>query len=181
MKLVFLQNAWFKRRLTWIEPEWSPEWKYTWLYALHQCRSGQKLKLLLGDDWYERGDTEVTNSTPEVGYGSSKIKLPADPVWIEREIERVKPTLVVTCGTQALESVAPLWHGPLVAVPHPACRVLTNDLYLKARCLIRRPPDRLKLLFDGRVVMDQLRDKRVRYSPINNRDVVPKCSLARIA
>lgn len=147
MKLVFLQNAWFKRRMPWIEPEWSPEWKYTWLYALNQCRSGQRLKLLLGDDWYERGDTEVTNSTPEVGYGKSSIKLPADPVWIEREIERVKPTLVVTCGKQALDAVLPLYHGPMVAVPHPACRVMTNALYESAALWIARNPKLLRMKF----------------------------------
>lgn len=154
MILTFLQNAWFHRPMPWLTVG-TPRYYHLWLYALATCHSGRRLRLLLGEDCFERAahqgrlpamerlseelgapscpqDRAFENTTPEIGYGRSSIKLPPQPAHCLAMLDKHQPRVVVCCGEQAREAVATLWQGPLLAVPHPASRLLTNALYEEA-------------------------------------------------
>lgn len=45
--------------------------------------------------------------------------------------------VVVACGKQAERALAECWDGPLLVVPHPAARVLTDALYCRGYELLR--------------------------------------------
>lgn len=132
MILVFLQNAWAKneRSATWMRSS-----HHVWLTATARSRSGQRLRILLGEECFETSHIVFCNTTPEVGIGPSA-KLPPKLEHIQSLLNAHRPDLVVTCGIQAVEAVAPLWGKQLLAVPHPANRVLTNALYMQGRRLI---------------------------------------------
>jgi hypothetical protein len=156
MILTFLQNAWFHRPLHgWHKqkgvavplPEWSSEWRLGWLWATGRCRSGNRLRKLLGEDCFEREDMAFSNASPKVSYGDSAGKFPADPKWIASELDLHKPDVVVCCGTVAGQAVPPLWSGPMVVVPHPASRLVTDKLYIEAVRTLLAPDFGRRLCF----------------------------------
>lgn len=121
--IYFLQNAWSPVFAggTWPRP--------SWLRALERSRSGQRLRVLLDDfDLCE-------NTTPLVGATPDSV-IPPDDAHILAVLAARKPTVVVACGKQAETALARLWNGALLAVPHPAHRLLTDDLYRQARLLL---------------------------------------------
>lgn len=121
--LVFLQNAW--------SPLYAGEvWpRDSWLRALARSRSGQRLRIMLDSlDVCE-------NTTPQVGPLPESM-CPPDAAYIQQLITQRNPSIIVACGKQAEQALVPLWSGPLLAVPHPAHRVVTNSLYLHARRLL---------------------------------------------
>lgn len=118
MIFVLLQNAWaynadgaarmkVDRRL--------------WLWALANCKSGDTLRLMLGDECFERDDVHFDNTTPDVGIGSGS-KLKPDREYIKQQLATIKPKVVVACGKQAHDAIAGLWNGPLISLLHPAYR-----------------------------------------------------------
>lgn len=135
--VVFLQNAWspvYAGRV-WPRP--------SWIRALIRSRSGQRLRNLIDD-------FEVCeNTTPAVGPDANSVMAP-DLDHIRAVIARRRPKAIVCCGKQACAAVAKVWDGPLLAVPHPANRVLTNALYLEGRRLLATG-------LSGRVALRQLR------------------------
>lgn len=122
--IVFLQNAWspLYAGRTWP--------RQSWLRALARSRSGQRLKHLV-EDW-----DECENTTPKVGAKPSSVLGP-DKDHIMEVLHRRNPDVVIACGRQAEKALAATWIGPLLAVPHPAHRVVTNALYLKANGLLK--------------------------------------------
>jgi len=137
MTLVFLQNAWSPLYAgnAWPRP--------SWLRALERSRSGQRLKLLIDDfDVCE-------NTTPKVSAVSSGIEVP-DADHIKAIIAARQPKVIIACGKQAEKALSELWDGALLCVPHPANRVLTNQLYVEARTLLASE-------FNQRIALRQLR------------------------
>lgn len=131
--LLFLQNAW--------SPLFAGQaWpRLEWLLALSNARTGVRLRTLT-----DGLPVIFHNTTLQVGSDPSSI-CPPDPAHIERLLAQ-KPRAVVTCGTQALSAVMPRWRGPLLAVPHPAYRLLTDLLYEEGwRWLSDRRSARVKL------------------------------------
>ena len=140
MKVLFiLQNAWsgaYAGR-TWPRRSWLP--------ALHSSRSGQRLKVIT--EFVEaicmvRGipldsfEFDYDNTTPIVGATPKSVVKP-DKKHLKRVLREGRPDVVVTCGSQAADAVDPLWGGYTIVVPHPAYRMLTNDLYkLAARFIV---------------------------------------------
>lgn len=120
--LVFLQNAWSPMYAGGTWP------RRSWLRALELSRSGQRLKLLIDD--YDC----VENTTPIVGPTAASV-VPPDLDYVREILEARRPTVVIACGKQAEEALGQIWGGGLVVVPHPACRILTNELYAQARKL----------------------------------------------
>lgn len=108
-----------------------------WRIALANSVSGKKLRRLLGERCFEHPNVTYLNTTPAIGVGSSS-KLPPDPGYARRKISEIAPDVLVACGKQAEELAKDIWQGPLLIVPHPACRVLTNALYLQARRFLRQ-------------------------------------------
>lgn len=122
--LVFLQNAWSP---VYAGRHWP---RRSWLRALASSRSGMRLRLLGVDlDDCHNVSTVVTKT--------SRGKPDADPEHVLEILQEHEPDLVVCCGRLAEETVARLWGGALLALPHPASRVLQNAVYERARRRIR--------------------------------------------
>lgn len=137
--IVFLQNAWSP---LYAGGEWP---RHSWLCALSRSRSGVRLRHLIPYlDVCE-------NTTPIVGADPSSI-IPPDEAHIRSILTRRRPAYVVTCGRQAEKTLLELWHGPMVALPHPACRIVTNELF-------RYAGNNLDQLAPRRVAVRQLRGK----------------------
>ena len=118
--IVFLQNAWSPLYAGGVWP------RRSWLTALARSRSGQRLRPLIDDfDCCE-------NTTPIVGKSPANV-VPPSTAHIALILHVRKPSIVVACGRQAEKALLSLWKGPLLAIPHPACRVVTNDLFSRAR------------------------------------------------
>lgn len=119
--VVFLQNAWSPHYAGKVWP------RQSWLWALRESRSGQRLRLLIDDfDVCE-------NTTPEVGPFPSSICKP-DYDHIEDTLnQRLPIDVVFACGEQAGLALDVAWKGHLIVVPHPAFRLLSNELYIVAR------------------------------------------------
>lgn len=135
--VVFLQNAWspFYAGGEWPRP--------SWIRALKASRSGQRLRVMIDD--YE----VCENTTPIVGATPDSVIKP-DVEHITRLLARRKPQVVVACGKQAETILSKLWPGALLAVPHPAHRLLTDNLYREARLLLSTD-------FTGRVALRQMK------------------------
>ncbi len=124
----FLQNAWSPM---YAGSTWP---RASWLYALMTCRSGQKLRVLTSECnevefWWD-------NTTPVVGEAPNSI-LPPDSDHIRSVLHVQEPDIVLTLGRHAANAVQPLWNGPLLILPHPAYRVVTNALYAQAGKYLR--------------------------------------------
>ncbi len=132
---VFLQNAWspFYAGGTWP--------RSSWLKALAASRSGQRLRTLTAGV-----AVRYDNTTEQVAAVSSG-RMPPDLAHVTEMLKR-EPAVVVACGKQAEEVLRKLWAGPLLVVPHPAARVLTDALYARGNELLRAG-------FDGRVALRQ--------------------------
>lgn len=126
--LVMLQNAWggvsMRSRKEWID-------------ALLTSRSGLRLaravpKYVTADDGDEPLVVDYANASPRVSWEVDG-EFPADLDHVRAELERFKPTHVLACGRIAEGAVRETWTGPMLAIPHLACRVLTNALLDTAR------------------------------------------------
>ncbi|MGH9849030.1 MAG: hypothetical protein ACREBD_04155 [Blastocatellia bacterium] len=142
--VVFLQNAWSEIYAggTWPRP--------SWLRALERSRSGQRLKLLVDDL------SVCENTTPIVGTTPSSV-VPPDRDHIHSVLAARKPAVIVACGRQAELALLDIWPGPLLAIPHPAHRLVTNALYQQARSMLTRLNTRLALRqHNGQVIREQI-------------------------
>lgn len=142
--LYFLQNAWSPVYAGGVWP------RQSWLRALARSRSGQRLRHLLDDfDLCE-------NTTPQIGATPDSLLAP-DDAHILTILAARQPSVVVACGKQAELALARLWDGALLAVPHPAHRLLTDGLYCEARGLLAGG-------YTGRMALRQLRGCSERVS-----------------
>lgn len=124
--IIFLQNAW--------SPYYAGhEWpRASWLRALAKSPTGRKLRLLELGELYHN----CYNITPLVGMEPSSVLTP-DDLHVRQILKEQKPDVVLACGKHAEQFLAPRWAGPLLAVPHPAYRVVTNELYTQAGLILR--------------------------------------------
>lgn len=122
MMLVLLQNAWSRYYAGHI---WPREY---WIEALWSSPTGRKLTTrILRDIPEER--YWVDNTTPVCGELPSSVVKPS-LYHVEQVIHQHGITSVLACGNQARKVAGQLWHGPLVAIPHPACRLTTVSMNL---------------------------------------------------
>lgn len=146
MKLVILQNA-YAHTLAGVRAMQAD--RQFWFQCLAESRSGMRLRALLGFGCFSHPKIWFDNTTPIVGHGSSS-SLPPDFNHLRSVIDEKAPEIVIACGARALDAVIRCWGGPLLAVPHPAHRLLTTRLYeLGAR--------RLAAGIDGRIQIRQHR------------------------
>lgn len=128
--VLFLQNAWSS---TWAGKIWP---RASWLDAFGKSRSGIRIQELTQDLQFV-----PHNTTLEVAGVSTGVCRPnSDHI---KAILDQGPRGVICCGSQALKSVAPLWRGPLLGVPHPGYRLLTNELYWRGYDLLDAGLDRV--------------------------------------
>jgi hypothetical protein len=124
-----------------LENAWSPAWagmvwpRQSWLDALWSSRTGNRLRHLTN----RLGKAQIwfDNTTPEVARTPND-KLPPNYQHVCELVCRLQPTAVVAFGEQAARVCRELQLEPLLIVPHPAYRVVTNGLYQQAGTLLRR-------------------------------------------
>lgn len=126
--VCFLQNAWSP---VYAGREWP---RRSWLRALRDSRSGTRLRILVPNPAWCHNTTPVVSEKPSG-------RPPADRDHIRGILRDRMPGIVIACGRQAeMALVGALgsmgWDGSsvgLIAVPHPAARLVTNALYQQAR------------------------------------------------
>lgn len=125
--LAFLQNAW--------SPLYAGEtWpRELWLKALARSRSGTRLKHLTAE--CPTAIIHWDNTTPQVGATANSV-IPADESHIRSVLEAVAPDFTLALGRQATEALLKLQQQPLLILPHPTYRPVTNQLYQQAGQLI---------------------------------------------
>lgn len=146
--VIFLQNAWSPRYAGGV---WPRAW---WVAALSRSRSGQRLSFMIGDAF-----DRCENTTPIVGATPGSI-VPPDFDHIRQVLSERDPRLVITCGKQAEEALTQVWGGSMLILPHPAYRVVTNALFIRAGQLIFEiePKERIKL------IQERTKFREVRYA-----------------
>lgn len=146
--LVILQNAW--------SPLYSGEvWpRASWLKALARSRSGQRLRVLEeaspGFDFYYENTTAICGESPNS-------VVPADLNHLQRILKYIKPQCTIALGKQAANAMKQLIpNGPLLTMPHPACRIVTNALYIRGGEILLDGVSGVKALSQGYgVVIEQ--------------------------
>ena len=131
--LVVLQNAYDKGQL---KQGWHPgRWKTEFL----KSRTGFRLKMALPGTLYGRlypWSVHYTNACPGIGNGPDSQLEPCEK-HLGRALRRVDPMIVLACGKVAEGLCTKLWAGPLIVMPHPASRVITDNLLVQvASCLV---------------------------------------------
>lgn len=131
--LILLQNPWSPAYAGKLWPEAS------WLRALRRSPTGRRLDFMIEGKWM---DFDFNNTTPEVAPDPRTV-LP----WNVQHMERIiadRP-YIIACGTPAYEALVQVWSGAMLAIPHPAYRLLTNNLLVEARRFIINPLGRNRL------------------------------------
>lgn len=117
----FLQNPWTIKEYEGInfgKPRGRA--RQGWLYNLSQCASGKRLR---------RFDTLKIHWENASWVGTAVAgKAEPDREHILDVLSDQQPDIVLVCGKQAESAVQELWDGPLLVIPHPTSRTLTNDL-----------------------------------------------------
>lgn len=125
--VAFLQNAW--------SPLYAGEtWPRTsWLAALHASRSGKRLAVFAArcPDVVIHWD----NVTPQVGPNPDSL-LPPDLEHVRAVLETVNPDAVIAFGRSAVSAFADMTDRPVLLLPHPTYRVVTNRLFERAGRLV---------------------------------------------
>lgn len=140
---IVLQNAYMRtedsaRRLkSWLE-DLNDVFHYKVFRSLVlNTKTGMNLEKIFGHDIEDYSKVRIRDSTPEVGIGSSS-KLKPNPDYIKKFLEHDKPKIVVACGMNAA-AVSSHFSGPILQLPHPAARFLSNksDFFDVTKKLIR--------------------------------------------
>lgn len=123
-----------------------------WLSELRGTLSYSKIIRAIPDDF----EVRWTNACRGVGQGSSSKLQPYPPKIRKRAVEH-RVSSVLACGLVAEQAASEAWDGPILAIPHPACRVLTNGLLDVARALLVAGHGRMALRQRrGHVVFEEL-------------------------
>lgn len=130
MKVVgFLQNAWSPH---YAGRHWPRE---RWLWALANSRTGQRLRTL-EKECENRIEFYWENTTPVCGMSPSSVIAP-DMRHMVEVVQRERPKYLVSFGQQAERAVRELMYRcPWLILPHPAYRVVTNELFREAGKLL---------------------------------------------
>ncbi len=129
--LVVLQNPWARGKLA--RGGYHPA---TWRKELEASRTGRRLRHAIPSPTVRGGwQASFVNASPVLAKGPDG-RHEASLPHLRRALRRTQPDLVLACGLSAEEACRQVWAGPLICVPHPAYRLLTNKLYDAAREMI---------------------------------------------
>jgi len=123
--LICLQNAYAKGSLI---RGWHPS---RWWQEFLTSRSGKRLQLILPEDV----KVHYCNVAPGIGESVATV-LEASYSHVKKALNRTQPDYVIACGKLAEPVLIQIWKGNLLCIPHPASRVLTNQLLLKTKELL---------------------------------------------
>ncbi len=108
----------------------------TWRKEFEASRSGVRLQLALpSKEQFEHLDVRYINANPKLG-PDPDAAFPADKSHIIHALKRLTPDFVLACGQIAEGAMVELWPGHLVAIPHPAHRLLTDELLKMCKNII---------------------------------------------
>jgi hypothetical protein len=128
-----LQNVWFYPH---VPEERCRDYDF-WYKAFCRARSGERLIRNLGRELFSSFEWE--NASPQIGRESGA-KFPADLQHINKWIAVRKPDLIVAFGQVAEKAPCSTdirdKYQDLICVPHPASRLVTNDLFLSLRDIL---------------------------------------------
>lgn len=130
MILVILQNAWA------VDAQMADDFRHDydyWVEVMASHRTGRRLSVVIPSKKWNR--VQFVNTTSEIG-DHSGAKLPPDYDYLQETILEVQPKRILACGEQAKQAAVSLWEGPLLCIPHPTYRLLTNRLLQKANALL---------------------------------------------
>jgi len=127
--LVILQNAWG------VEHGYEPSYERE---SFRKSHTGIRLLRAIPAG----ADVHIVNASPEVGTESSS-NFPPSPAHVQARIEKVQPKAILACGVNAQTVVHLLRPNiPVVEMPHPAYRALTNktldNVRQKLYCLLEQ-------------------------------------------
>lgn len=120
--LVVLQNPYNKGSLA---SGWNPS---NWRSEFESSRSGSRL----ADAFPWECSIHYTNANPKIGDGVDS-KLEPNLKHLRRRVRDTLPDLVIPCGKVAEVAMLKVWNGPMIAIPHPASRTLSNRLLEECR------------------------------------------------
>ena len=111
--LVILQNAYGVKRG--YVPSYEKE-------SFRKCRTGIRLKGALP----KNASVRIINASPLVGREVSSNFEP-DIEYIEKSLTKIKPCVILACGVNARKGIGQVDTDiPVIEMPHPAYRALTN-------------------------------------------------------
>jgi uracil-DNA glycosylase len=117
--LVILQCPWRKGRL---KNGWNSQ---IWLGELWKSRTGTRLREALPQEIFE---VKICNANPSLADSPDGI-FPADLAHLRRVIRRIRPNLILACGSVAQKATEEISLGvPVVAMKHPAYRLLSRQM-----------------------------------------------------
>lgn len=128
--VAFLQNPYSK---VYAGGTWPRE---SWLRAFRLARSGKRLTKI-----FPRNEFEIWwDNTTAVVAPDPHIIIPPDELHITKVIFEQEPKLILAFGKQAGVSLrklydeddAPMYNIPLIIMPHPTYRVVTDQLFINA-------------------------------------------------
>jgi hypothetical protein len=124
--LVFLQNPWSPLYAGGVWP------RRSWLKALQASRSGQRLRSLENGYMFAGAEWCYDNANPVCGADAASF-MEADIHHMVVTVRKRKPDVIVALGKESGRGamIACAHHPLVILAPHPASRVLTNDLYRK--------------------------------------------------
>lgn len=112
----------------------------TWLSELRGTLSYAKLVRAIPEDF----EVRWTNACRGIGKGPDSKLRPYPPKIRKRAVEH-RVDAVLACGQIAERAALQAWDGPLLAIPHPASRTLTNALLDVTRALLEAGHGRIAL------------------------------------
>jgi hypothetical protein len=135
--VCFLQNAWASalyQGSTWPRD--------LWLEALWRSRTGKRLKVFKDhlEKISKRGEVWelwFDNTTEIVGDCPSSV-VPPNPKHIREVLLQQRPNYIIAFGKQAEKALINFTTTPLLILPHPTWRVLTNKFLQDAAEILSR-------------------------------------------
>lgn len=112
----------------------------TWLSELRGTLSYSKLVRAIPDDF----EVRWTNACRGIGKGPASKLRPHPPKIRKRAVEH-RVDAVLACGQVAERAALQAWAGPLLAIPHPASRTLTNSLLDVTKALLEAGHGRIAI------------------------------------
>ncbi len=125
--VAFLQNAWSEK---YAGIRWE---RHSWLKALHKSRTGQRLRVLTAN--CPSVQICFDNTTNVVGKHPNSI-IPPDIKHIKMVLKKHHPDVIIAFGKQAELVLKSLKVQPLLILPHPVYRLVTNNIYIEAGKLL---------------------------------------------
>lgn len=148
MIVAFLQNAWFFQHTPQaVIDRYLSDARYRAL-ILSRSHTGKRLVRTFGAELF--CSINWQESTNKIGYVSSA-KFPADPIHIKEVLKELQPELVLAFGGVAGPALLRHWDGPIISLPHPSGRVITDALYKTAAGMING--------HQGRTIIKQLKGR----------------------